>query len=153
MGKWVFILHTCRYLFFRRRKQDWLLITENYLGETRALVDLALLSPSWFPELGIVKIDKPMCDRTMHSNVNNLIHQFFCVCDLFRATPATYGSSQARGWIVEVAIGLHHSHSNPGPLTHWEMARDQICILADTSQFCFCLAMAGILLFTNFQPK
>ena len=30
----------------------------------------------------------------------------------FRAAPAAYGSSQARGQIEAVAAGLHHSHSN-----------------------------------------
>ena len=33
----------------------------------------------------------------------------FC---LFRAIPAAYGGSQARGRIGAVASGLHHSHSN-----------------------------------------
>ena len=36
---------------------------------------------------------------------------FVCVC-LFRAIPAAYGSSWARGRIGGVAVGLHHSHSN-----------------------------------------
>ena len=36
----------------------------------------------------------------------------FVVIVLFRATPATYASSQARGPIGAVAVGLHHSHSN-----------------------------------------
>ena len=36
---------------------------------------------------------------------------FFC---FFRATPAAYGSSQARGRIRAVVAGLHHSHSNMG---------------------------------------
>ena len=35
----------------------------------------------------------------------------FC---LFRATPATYGGSQARGKIRAIATGLCHSHSNVG---------------------------------------
>ena len=34
---------------------------------------------------------------------------FFC---LFRATPMTYGRSQAKGGIRDVAAALHHSHSN-----------------------------------------
>ena len=34
---------------------------------------------------------------------------FFC---LFRATPATYGGSQAKGLIGAIAAGLHHSHGN-----------------------------------------
>ena len=37
---------------------------------------------------------------------------------LFRAAPMAYGSSQDRGQIRAVAIGLHHSHSNAGSLTH-----------------------------------
>ena len=36
---------------------------------------------------------------------------FFC---LFRAASMAYGSSQDRGWIRAVAIGLRHSHSNAG---------------------------------------
>ena len=31
---------------------------------------------------------------------------------LFRASPAAYGGSQARGPIGAAATGLHHSHSN-----------------------------------------
>ena len=37
---------------------------------------------------------------------------------LFRAAPAAYGSSQARGRVGATAAGLHHSHSNARPLTH-----------------------------------
>ena len=36
---------------------------------------------------------------------------FFVLCP-FRASPAAYGGSQARGLIGAVAAGLHHSHSN-----------------------------------------
>ena len=39
---------------------------------------------------------------------SNVVRFFF----LFMATPAAYGSSQARGWIRATAAGLHHSHSN-----------------------------------------
>jgi len=38
---------------------------------------------------------------------------FFCLLS-FRAAPAAYGGSQARGLIGAVAAGLHHSHSNVG---------------------------------------
>ena len=37
---------------------------------------------------------------------------FFSFFGLFRAAPAAYGSSQARGGIGAVAAGLHQSHSN-----------------------------------------
>ena len=40
---------------------------------------------------------------------------FFC---LFRATPAAYGGSQARGLIQAVATGLHYSHSNARSKPH-----------------------------------
>ena len=33
---------------------------------------------------------------------------------LFRASPTTYGGSQARGRIKTTSDGLHHSHSNAG---------------------------------------
>ena len=36
---------------------------------------------------------------------------FFVFC-LFRATPAAYGGSQARGRVEAIAAGLCHSHSN-----------------------------------------
>ena len=36
---------------------------------------------------------------------------FFFVFCLFRAIPAAYGESQARGLIRAVAAGLYHSHS------------------------------------------
>ena len=35
----------------------------------------------------------------------------FCFVFLFRAAPAAYGSSQAKGRIRAAADGLHHSHS------------------------------------------
>ena len=38
-------------------------------------------------------------------------------CLFFRATPATYGDSQARGLSGAVATGLHYSQSNTRSLT------------------------------------
>ena len=38
---------------------------------------------------------------------------FFVFC-LFRAAPAAYEGSQARGQIGATSAGLHHSHSNAG---------------------------------------
>ena len=37
---------------------------------------------------------------------------------LFRAAPAAYGGSQARGQIEVTAASLHHSHSNSGSKLH-----------------------------------
>ena len=37
---------------------------------------------------------------------------FFFLLFAFRAVPAAYGSSQARGQIGAAAAGLHHSHSH-----------------------------------------
>ena len=73
---------------------------------------------------------------------------YLFVCLFFRATPLAYGGSQARGWVADVAAGLHHSHSdriqaasvtytpahgNTGSLSK---ARDQTCIIMDASQIC-----------------
>ena len=40
---------------------------------------------------------------------------FCCCCCVFRAAPAAYGVSQARGLFGAAAAGLHHSHSNTRP--------------------------------------
>ena len=42
----------------------------------------------------------------------------FCFVLLFRAAPAAYGGSRARGGIGAVAAGLRHSHSNSGSKPH-----------------------------------
>ena len=87
---------------------------------------------------------------------------FWCVCvcvrTLFRAAPAAYGSSQARGRIAAIAAGLCHSHSNVGLslicnlhpslqqghiLNTLSEARDRTHILMDASQICFHCATTG----------
>ena len=83
------------------------------------------------------------------------IYLVFCP---FRATPATYGGSQARGLIEAVAASLRHSHSNTrsdhicdlnhssqqrqilNPLSE---ARDQTHILMIPSRICFRCATMG----------
>ena len=45
-----------------------------------------------------------------------------------------YRNSQARGQMGVAAAGLHHSHSNTGSFNPLREARDQICILMDTSR-------------------
>ena len=73
-------------------------------------------------------------------------HKLSCNClnffffDLFRAAPVAYGCSQARGRIAAVC-----ARSEPR-LQPWQCqilnppseARDQTCVLMDTSQGCFC---------------
>jgi len=77
------------------------------------------------------------------------------------------GSSQAKGRIGATPAGLLHSHSNAGselrlqptpqltaapdsdPLSE---ARDQTCILMDTSQICFhCTTMGSTILWDLFE--
>ena len=52
----------------------------------------------------------------------SFIYLFMYVCMyvflLFRATPAAYGSSQAKGQIRALAADLRHSHSNVGSELH-----------------------------------
>ena len=77
------------------------------------------------------------------------MHKFFFFLGLFRATPAAYGGSQARGWISAVAGGLHYSHRNLGLSRIYDLhhssgqcrileARDQTHILLDTSRVHYC---------------
>ena len=84
---------------------------------------------------------------------------FVCFFCLFRATPATYGGSQAMGRIRDVTASLCHSHSNvvsepyleptpqqratldPNPMSK---TRDQSCFLMDASQICVYWPMMGI---------
>ena len=47
------------------------------------------------------------------SETDHFFISFDLFC-LFRATPAAYGGSQARGPIGAVAAGLRHSHSKAG---------------------------------------
>ena len=49
-----------------------------------------------------------------HQVVHLQIYQILCyfILLLFRAAPAAYGGSQARGQIGAIAASLHHSHSN-----------------------------------------
>ena len=45
----------------------------------------------------------------------SLLFWFFFVCLFFRATPAAYGSSQARGQIGAAFVSLHHSNARSKP--------------------------------------
>ena len=80
---------------------------------------------------------------------------FFLFC---LKTPMAYGSSQVTGRIGAIAAGLCHSPtawdlSHVGSLQHssWQhqipdplsKARNQTCVLIDTSQICFCWATMG----------
>ena len=79
---------------------------------------------------------------------------------LFRTEPAAYGGSQDRGLIATTAIttwdpsqvwDLHHSWRQcwiPNPL---DEARDQTCILMDTSQIHFRCATVGTPYFLSFN--
>ena len=56
--------------------------------------------------------------REVKSRIS-LSHFFFLFFfGLSRAAPMAYGGSQARGQIIAVAAGLHHSHSNARSKPH-----------------------------------
>ena len=55
----------------------------------------------------------------MHFWYRKRFFWFFFVFLLFRAIPAAYGVSQARGRIGATAACLRQSHSNTRSLTHW----------------------------------
>ena len=52
---------------------------------------------------------------------------------VFRAVPAAHGNSQARDRTVAVDANLHHSSQQHQILNPLSEARDQTCILRDTS--------------------
>ena len=107
--------------------------------------------------------------KSCRSGLDYVCHLYFaadsfasfriCCCCLFRAAPATYGSSQARGWTGAVAASLHHSPSNAGskldlqptPQLSWQWrilnllseVKDRTHILMDTSQVLNCWATMG----------
>ena len=62
------------------------------------------------------------------------INFIFC---LFRAAPAAYRDSQARGQIRAVVADLHHGTQQHRILNPLSEARDQTCILMDTRQIRF----------------
>ena len=80
---------------------------------------------------------------------------FYLILLLFRATPAAYGSSQARGRIGAAAASLCHSNAGSEPVwnlhhSSWQCwipnplskARDRIHILLDINQTHFCCTTA-----------
>ena len=54
-----------------------------------------------------------------------ILFYFLSFC-LFRAAPAAYGDSQARGPIGAEAAGLHQSHSNVGSKLHLRPTRQLV---------------------------
>ena len=63
-------------------------------------------------ELGLIDLKFSSVGRDFFSFLSFFFFAFF------RAAPAVYGGSQARGLIRAVAAGLHQSHSNPGSELH-----------------------------------
>ena len=87
--------------------------------KTHTTVDFQLLSVLPRPQF----FDKKIQEKSLIFNLFNFflvrirVTFFLCVCVcvsmcLFRAAPAAYGGSQARGRIGAVAAGLHHGHSS-----------------------------------------
>ena len=70
---------------------------------------------------------------------------FFFFFLLFRAAPAAYGGSQARGRIGGIASSLHHSSQQRQILNPLIKARDWTHNLMVTSQICFHCTTIGTL--------
>ena len=95
------------------------------------------------------------------SSSSSLSLSLFFFCLNFRATPGAYGGTQARGGIRAVAAALHRRHGNTRSELQsciWELhrrswqrqifnplskARDQTCVLVDTSWVRFHWAAMG----------
>ena len=66
-----------------------------------------------FPHIRVYAQGTNQCPEGKFSKIIKVsVFLFFFL--LVRATPSTYGGSQARGQIRAVAASLHHSHSNAG---------------------------------------
>ena len=70
-------------------------------------------------------------------------YPYFLAFIFLRATPAAYGSSQARGWIGAAGASLHHSSQQCRILNSLMEARDQTHILMILAGFVTCWAMTG----------
>ena len=99
-----------------------------------------------------LNIDSYDPHRQKHFGVLNFFLIFFFFFCLFRATPAAYGSSQARGQIRAIAASLYHSPTATKDLSYicnlhksqqcWILnplnkGRDQTRVLMDTCGVCF----------------
>ena len=87
--------------------------------------------------------------KAKKSYISQLLTFFF----LYRAIPAAYGCSQARGQIGAAAAGLHHSSWQHWILNPLSEVRDRIRILMDSSWVYSHWATMGTLLFLNFLIK
>ena len=105
--------------YLQRRKGTFIMVSDIHVDTT--LCD---------PEAHHQRWDKTniMCLLMWWSGKYNAHHGVFLTRILFcfilffavfRAAPAAYRGSQAKGLIGATAAGLHHSHSNVGSLTHW----------------------------------
>ena len=106
------------------------------------------VSETWFYSSAFQSISRSLTNPSW-------LYLFIYLFSLFRATPAAYGSSQARSRIGAAATSLHQSHSNTRSRPRLQSipadvdcnlhsnarsfnllteARDRTCILTDTSQ-------------------
>ena len=69
---------------------------------------------------GILIVAAPICGPINKVQMFPFLHILTntCFCFCFRATPAAYGSSQARSRIRAAAAGQLHGHSNKGSKLH-----------------------------------
>ena len=126
------------------------------------LILMLICSPRFLMRLALFKSLLKLLAPSKHesltcSNVQVFVHFcstiffFFFFFLLFRATPAAYESSQARGRIRAVAASLHHSHSNRGSKPSlWPTHSSRQCWIPDPLSeardqihICFCCATMG----------
>ena len=105
---------------------------------------------SWAHQAGLVTLAWGPSPPSGNSKADRYRFEFWLSCKLdvvfflgFRAALEAYGSSQAGGRIGAVAADLHHSSQQHQILNPLSEARNQTCILMDTSQVCYCWATTG----------
>ena len=85
--------------FFHSQKQGYLTFYGNVL----------CIENNWYCQ---TRARSPLCWWTKQDLALWYFFFFFVFCPFFRAALATYGGSQAKGLIGDVASGLRQSHSN-----------------------------------------
>ena len=131
-------------LFLRKPKLSKLFITVNTIASIFIFLEIILLFRKLLSPVVVFSDILAYC----HFRIVTLKFDLLFFFPHFRAESAAYGSSQARDWIRAAAAGLHHStmmqdlshicdlHHNSQQcqiLNPLSKARDQTCILKDTS--------------------
>ena len=81
-------------------------------GASTTNSQFCLLSPFYYTQVVLISKTDLYSRSIFFGGINVFTLLYYVFILLFRATPAAYGGSQARGLIRATAAGLPHSYSN-----------------------------------------